>query len=184
MRRIIRSISTFPPCGRGLLAALAFGIFSILVVQPGPRPAAAQSAGKIAPQSITVGPRVRIGDFMQQSVHQANECINTNSCEWRFSRPPAGKQLIVTRVSCSVVVFNGGLKHVTIFPKEPGEFVFVEHSLEFNQTLNTPPTYVVSDATLALIKSSWNPIVRLESNDSTNGYNGTCGISGQLIDAP
>ena len=151
--------------------------------------ACAMVALSAAAALAAIGPLVTIGGFFQQSSNTtsvspptAGDCNPSSLCYFVFGKAPAGKQLLVTHVSCTVFLSTGEL-HSAILRIQRGNGSYVD-SVQYLVPVKTADTrYTISGSTLALYDQNQRPILEVQGTANAQIF-GTCAVSGQIIDAP
>jgi len=117
----------------------------------------------------------------------ATACNSTVFCYIEFAKVPAGKQLIVTQVSCALSVSNGNAQAVsmTLSPRRPNGNAVERFQMLIPSTMpSNQPGYnlVLNSNAYQLFGSGDRPEIHVLLNAAANII-GFCSISGQLFDA-
>jgi hypothetical protein len=131
-------------------------------------------AGVAAALSVSAAfPAVTIDGIYQESSTtlsisppEPTGCSGVAQCFVVFSRLPAGKELVVMNVSCTIVTTAGGIDSVLLVPQLPNGVFLLQ--FQWLQHVRTEGTRVVlNNTTLAPIGKRQRPIIRINSSQQT-----------------
>lgn len=121
------------------------------------------STPKVSPDGLTVG-----------------QCQGTDTCGLIFKLVPAGKQLIVTKVSCSITINEGYPLPLNLLTLRHSSIVAVHHMPAI--ATGSPQSFAVSETTLQLVDSGDHVVILMKFSEAASVLP-DCTIAGQLIDA-
>jgi len=148
----------------------------------------------ILPASVQAKPTV-LGEYYQETTTERgrlppapSDCSDVSFCYYIFARVPRGKFLVVTNVSCTVLVGGADdFRLAKIVPQRgDGTILPREHHFAPIQTsFDTQPNnfYIIQGTTSQLIKENERPLIYMETL-SGSLFEGSCTIEGKLLDAP
>jgi hypothetical protein len=113
-------------------------------------------------------------------------CNGITYCYIEFNKVPAGKQLIVTQVSCSLNPSAGVPMQMFLAPRRPNNSAVERFQFLIPSTMpsTTPGTNVtVNTNTYQLFDQKDRPEIYLEVSAAASTV-GFCTISGQMVDIP
>jgi hypothetical protein len=129
-----------------------------------------------------------IQGFYQQStdtvsldgVLAASSCAQTQACFYLFTPVRAGKQLIITQISCTIPHNTGSVRVARLFPVKAGQQIF--RTQYFVPVPTTNDRVGFSEPTLQLFTAGERPVVEVDFDQPVNIF-GACTIAGQIKDA-
>ena len=132
-----------------------------------------------------IGPVTIVDGNYQQSTSTTSvtppkpaPCPAASNCYFLFSPVPAGKQLIVTHVSCNIIANGGAPYWAYITVLSGGAPILREQHLVPVELISG--AYAISNSTLQLFNSQERPVI----NVGPGALTGRCTIAGQIKNAP
>ena len=97
-----------------------------------------------------------------------------------FPPVPAGKRLVIERVSASVIFAPGGVRLASLLAPSNAQFFFPVHPIDTK--VAGEPIFVVNDSTLAYFEGGQSPVFHWIFNNGADVPNVSSTISGYLVD--
>jgi len=113
---------------------------------------------------------------------QARSCPGGGNiiCDIVFPPVPAGKRLVIERVSASVIFAPGGVRLASLLAPSNAQFFFPVHPIDTK--VAGEPIFVVNDSTLAYFEGGQSPVFHWIFNNGADVPNVSSTISGYLVD--
>jgi len=113
---------------------------------------------------------------------QGRACLGGGNiiCDITFPPVPAGKRLVVERVSASVIFAPGGVRLASLLAPSNAQFFFPVQPTDTKVTAD--PVFVVNDSTLAYFEAGQSPVFHWIFNNGADVPVVSSTLSGYLID--